>query len=164
MKKLNYLLLFVLASLFNACSSEDEEPKLVEKDVTIEVEMGGDYSGYLVSFFVHSMLSGVSTFVAPQIVEPASLEWTQVVEEGNSYTVTYEPSVSSIEVQSSADIHSLGFLFNAVPLDREPDDSFELLTATIRVLADGEVYREYYYEALPYDQTSIPISESIIIE
>lgn len=164
MKKLNYLLLFALASLFVACSSEVEEPKLMEKDVTIEIEMEGDYSDYLVTFTVHSMLSGKSTFVTPQLVEPNSLEWTQVVEQGNSYTVTYEPSMGTIEVQSSSNIHSLGFVFNAIPLDATPDDGFQPLTAIIRVLANGEVYKEYDYEALSFDQTSIPISESIIIE
>lgn len=164
MKKLNYLSLFVFASLFIACSSEDEEPKLVEKEVTIEIEMGGDYSDYLVTFTVHSMLSGKSTFVTPQLVEPSALEWTQVVEQGNTYSLTYEPSMSTIEVQSSSNIHSLGFVFKAVPLDREPDESFELLTATIRVLADGNVYKEYNYEALPTEQTSVPISEDITLE
>lgn len=164
MKKLNYLLLFVFASLFIACSSEDEEPKLVEKDVTIEIEMGGDYSDYLVTFTVHSMLSGKSTFVTPQLVEPSTLEWTQVVEQGNTYSLTFEPTISTIEVQSSSNIHSLGFVFNAVPLDRGPDESFELLTATIQVLADGEVYKEYDYEALGSGETSVPISESITIE
>ena len=164
MKKLNYLVLFVFASLFVACSSEDEEPKMVEKDVTIEVEMAGNYSDYLVTFSVHSMLSGTSTFVAPILNEPSSLDWTQIVEEGNSYTVTYEPSYGSIEVQSTSNIHSLGFLFNAVPLHRESDENFEPLTATIRVLADGKVYKEYDYEALSSDQTSIPISDSVTIE
>ena len=164
MKNQNYLLLFVLASLFFACSSEDEEPKLVEKEVTIQVEMGGDYSDYLVTFTVHSMLSSKSTFVTPQLVEPSALEWTQVVEQGNTYSLTYEPSMSTIEVQSSSNIHSLGFVFNAVPLDREPGESIELLTATIRILADGEVYREYAYEASPSDQTSLPISESVTVE
>lgn len=164
MKKLNYLFLIALASLILACSSEDANPKLAEKDVTIEVEMGGDYSDYLVTFSVHSMLSGKSTFVTPQLVEPSSLEWTQVVEQGNTYSLTYEPTMSSIEVQSASNIHSLGFVFNAVPLERDPKESFELLIATIRVLADGEVYKEYDYEALPSDQTSIPISEGIILD
>jgi hypothetical protein len=164
MKKLNYLSLFVFASLFIACSSEDEEPKLVEKEVTIEIEMGGDYSGYLVTFSVHSMLSGKSTFVTPKLVEPTSLEWTQIIEQGNSYTVTYEPSASSLEVQSTSDIHSLGFVFNAVPLDRNTDDTFDLMSASIRVLADGEVYREYGYEALPSDQTSVPLADEINID
>lgn len=164
MKKLNYLLLLAVAIFSFSCTSEDEEPKLVEKSVTIEVELDGNYSDYLVTFSVHSMLSGTSTFVTPQLVEPSSLEWTQVIEQGNTYSLTYEPSMSTIEVQSSSDIQSLGFVFNAVPLDREPDESFELLTATIRVLADGEVYKEYDYEALPSDQTSIPISDSITVE
>jgi len=110
------------------------------------------------------MLSGTSTFVTPQLVEPASLEWTQVVEQGNTYSLTYDPIISTIEVQSSSSIHSLGFVFNAVPLDREPDETFEVLIATIRVLADGEVLKEYDYEALPSDLTSIPISDNITVE
>lgn len=147
MKKLNYLLL-VLVSIFSfAGSPEDEDPKLGEKSVTIEVEMGGNYQDYLVTFSVYSMLVGTSTFVDPQLAEPSSLEWTQVIEQGNMYSLTYEPSMSTIEVQSSSNIHSLGFVFNAVLMDREPDESFELLTATIRVLADEEVFKEYDYEA-----------------
>ena len=60
-----------------ACSStQDDEPKLIEKAVTIEVEMEGDYSDYLVSFSVHSMLSGISTFVAPELGELSNLDWT----------------------------------------------------------------------------------------
>lgn len=164
MKKLNYLSLFVLTSLFIACSSEDENPKLVEKAVAIEIEMGGDYSEYLVTLSVHSMLSGKSTFVAPVLDQPNDLDWTQVVEQGNTYTLTFEPESPSIVTTASAPIHSLGFVFNAVPLDRESDETFELLTANIRVLADGEVYKEYDYEALPSDQVSVPISESITLE
>lgn len=110
------------------------------------------------------MLSGTSTFVAPQLVQPSTLEWNQIIEQGNTYTLSLEPEVSLVEVQSSSKIHSLGFVFNAVPLDREPDESLQLLTATIRVLADGDVYKEYDYEALPSDQTSVPISESITLD
>ena len=164
MRKLNYLLLFVLAALSAACSTEEEEPKLIEKNVTIEIELGGDYSDYLVTFTVHSMLSGTSTFVAPVLKEPSSLDWTQVVEQGNTYTLTFKPAGSLILVNSSSPIHSLGFLFNVDPLDREPEESVELLTATIRVLADGKVYREHDFEALPSDKTSVPISESVTIE
>lgn len=85
MKKLNYLLLLVLASFSFACSSEDEEPKLVEKNVTIEVEMEGNYTDYLVTFSVHSMLSSTSTFVSPVLDQPTELNWTQVIEQGNTY-------------------------------------------------------------------------------
>ncbi len=164
MKKLNYLLLFVLASLFNACSSEDEEPKLEEKEVTIEVEMGGYYSDYLVTFTVHSMLSGISTFVTPQLVEPSALEWTQVVEQGNTYSLTYEPSMSTIEVQSSSDIHSLGFVFNAVHLGGETDDTFQPLSAEVRVLTNGSVFKEYIYETLEPEETSVPLAKEITID
>lgn len=164
MKKLNYLLLFVLASLFIACSSEDEEPKLVEKDVTIEVEMGGDYYDYLVTFTVHSMLSGTSTFVAPVLEEPNELDWTQVVEQGNTYTLTMEPEVSSIMAKSSAPIHSLGFVFNAIHLGGETDDSFQPLSAEVRLLANGSVFKVYSYDASATGETSVPLAEEISIE
>lgn len=164
MKKLNYLLLFVFAWLAFACSSEDEEPQLVEKDVTIEVEMGGDYSDYLVTFTVHSMLSGTSTFVAPVLAEPSDMDWTQVVEQGNTYTLTLEPESSSISASSSAPIHSLGFVFNAVHLGGEPDDSFQPLSAEVRVMANGSVFKVYSYEALAPWEASVPLAENMIID
>lgn len=164
MKKLNYLFLFVFASLFVACSSEDEEPKLVEKDVTIEVEMGGDYSDYLVTFTVHSMLAGTSTFVTPILEEPNELDWTQKVEQGNTYTLTLEPESSSLSAKSSVPIHSLGLVFNAVHLGGETDDSFQPLSAEVRVLANGSVFKEYNYEALAPGETSLPLAEDISIE
>ena len=164
MKKLNYLLLFVFASLFSACSSGDEEPKLVEKEVTIEVEMGGDYSDYLVTFTVHSMLAGNSTFVDPVLGEPNDLEWTQVVEQGNTYTLTFEPESPSLSAMSSAPIHSLGIVFNAVHLGGETDDSFQQLSAEVRVLANGSVFKEFSYEALAPGETSVPLAEEISIE
>ncbi|UZD21167.1 hypothetical protein [Algoriphagus halophytocola] len=163
MKKLNYLLLFVFAGLAFACSSEDEGPKLVEKNVTIEVEMGGNYSDYLVTFSVHSMLAGTSTFVAPILNEPSSLDWTQVVEQGNTYTLTLEPEVSTIMAKSSAPIHSLGFVFNAVHLGGETDDSFQSLKADVRVLANGSVFKEYSYEALDPGEVSVPLGEEITL-
>lgn len=163
MKKLNYLLLFVFASLAFACSSEDEEPKLVEKNVTIEVEMGGYYSEYLVTFSVHSMLTGTSTFVAPVLAEPSNLDWTQVVEQGNTYTLTFEPETSSLSAMSSAPINSLGFVFNAVHLGGDSDHSFQPLSADVRILANGSVFKEFSYEALAPGETSVPLAEEILI-
>ncbi|WP_026956659.1 hypothetical protein [Algoriphagus vanfongensis] len=161
MKKLNNLLLFVFAGLAFACSSEDEDPKLVEKNVTIEVEMGGDYSDYLVTFSVHSMLAGTSTFVAPVLGEPSDLDWTQVVEQGNTYTLTLEPESSSLSARSSVPIHSLGFVFNAIHLGGETDDSFQALSASVNILTDGVVYRQFKYEALPPGEVSVPLAEEI---
>jgi hypothetical protein len=164
MKKLNYLLLFVFSGLASACSSEDEDPKLVEKNVTIEVEMGGNYSDYLVTFTVHSMLAGTSTFVAPVLGEPSGLDWTQVVEQGNTYTLTLEPESPSMSASSSSPIHSLGFVFNAVHLGGETDDSFQPISAEVRVLANGSVFKEFSYEALAPGETSMPLAEEISIE
>lgn len=164
MKKLNNLLLFVFVGLAFACSSEDEDPKLVEKNVTIEVELGGDYSDYLVTFTVHSMLAGTSTFVAPVLVEPSELDWTQVVEQGNTYTLTLEPELPSLSASSSAPIHSLGFVFNAVHLGEETDDSIQPLSADVQVLANGSVFKEFTYEAFAPGETSVPLAEEISIE
>ncbi|WBL42316.1 hypothetical protein PBT90_16390 [Algoriphagus halophytocola] len=161
MKKLNYLLLFVFACLAFACSSGDEDPKLMEKNVTIEVELDGDYSDYLVTFTVHSMLSGTSTFVAPVLGEPNDLDWTQVVEQGNTYTLTFEPESPSLSAISSAPIHSLGLVFNAVHLGGDTNDSFQPLSAEVRVLANGSVFKEFNYEAMAAGETSVPLAEEI---
>lgn len=164
MKKLNYVLMLILMSLVLACSSEDEEPKLVEKNVTIEVEMSGNYSDYLVTFTVHSMLSGKSTFVTPILNEPGSIDWTQVIEQGNTYTLTFEPESSSVSANSSSPIHSLGFVFNAVHLGGDTDESFQPLSAVVRVLANGSVFKEYGYEAMGKGETSVPLAENISLK
>jgi len=164
MKKLNHLLLLFLVSLSFACSSEDENPRLVEKDVTIEVEMDGNYEDYLVTFSVHSMLSGTSTFVAPVLEQPSELDWTQVVEQGNTYTISFEPEASTISATSSAPIHSLGLVFNAVHLGGEPDETYELLSAIVRVWVNGSIYRKYYFGASGPGKTSVPLAEEITIE
>ncbi|MDI1324435.1 MAG: hypothetical protein PSV36_16930 [Algoriphagus sp.] len=162
---MNYLVeLFAAATFPFRCSSEDETPKPVEKSVTIEVEMDGNYADYLVTFSVHSMLSGTSTFVTPVLYQPTELNWTQVIEQGNSYTLSFEPEVPTISATSSAPIYSLGLVFNAVHLGGETDDSFQQLSATVNVLADGEVYRQFEYEALSPGETSIPLTEEIVLQ
>lgn len=162
MRKLNYLLLFFVVLFAFACSSsEDEEPKLIEKAVTIEVEMEGSYTDYLVTFSVHSMLKGASTFVTPVLEQPILLDWTQVVEQGNTYTLSYEPETPSILASSSAPIHSLGLVFNAIHLGEDTDGSFQPLSAMVSVLADGEVYRQFDYEANALGETSVPLAEEI---
>ena len=160
MRKLNYLVFFLLATFSFSCSSEDEEPKLAEKNVTIEVEMEGNYSDYLVTFTVHSMLAGTSTFVTPVLEQPSTMNWTQVVELGNSYTLTLNPTSPTISVTSSAPIHSLGFVFNGSYLKSEPDESFSL-PFTIRVLADGELYKEYEIKSSSEKQLSVTLAEEI---
>lgn len=163
MRNLNYLFLIALVIFSFSCSSEDEEPKLVEKNVTIEVEMEGNYTDYLVTFTVHSMLSGTSTFVTPVLEKPISMNWTQVVEQGNTYTLSFEPEVPTISATSSAPIHSLGFVFNAVHLGGETDNSFQPLSATFNVLADGEIYRQFEFEAMPPGEVSVPLAEEITL-
>lgn len=161
MRNLKYLVVFAVAVISFSCSSEDENPKLVEKNVTIEVEMEGNYTDYLMTFSIHSMLSGTSTFVAPVLDQPTELNWTQVIEQGNTYTLSFEPEVPTISATSSAPIHSLGFVFNAVHLGGETDDSFQPLSAIVSVLADGEVYRQFEYEALPPGEVTLPLAEEI---
>ncbi|QYH40021.1 hypothetical protein GYM62_14940 [Algoriphagus sp. NBT04N3] len=164
MRNLKCLLVITLAVFAFSCSSEDEEPKLVEKNVTIEVEMDGNYADYLVTFSVHSMLSGTSTFVAPVLDQPTELNWTQVIEQGNTYTLSFEPEVPTISATSSAPIHSLGFVFNAVHLGGSTDDSFQPLSAAVNVLADGKVYRQFEYKALPPGEVTLPLAEEVTFE
>jgi hypothetical protein len=164
MRKLNYLVSFVLATFSFSCSSEDDDPKLVEKSVTIGVEMDGNYTDYLVTFSVHSMLSGKSTFVAPVLEKPTGLNWTQVIQQGNTYTLSFEPETPTISAASSAPIHSFGLVFNAVHLGGNTNESFRPLSATVRVFADGTVYKEYKYKASPPGETSIPLAENISLE
>lgn len=164
MRNLNYLFLIAITIFSFSCSSENEEPKLVEKNVTIEVEMEGNYTDYLVTFSVHSMLSGTSTFVAPVLDQPNELNWTQVIEQGNTYTLSFEPKVPTISATSSAPIHSLGLVFNAVHLGGETDDSFRPLSATVNVLADGKVYEQFEYEALPPGEVTFPLAEEITFQ
>jgi hypothetical protein len=163
MRNLKYLLVVAVAVFSFSCSSEDENPKLVEKSVTIEVEMDGNYADYLVTFSVHSMLSGTSTFVAPVLDLPSALNWTQVIEQGNTYTLSFEPEIPTISATSSAPIHSLGLVFNAVHLGGETDESFQPLSATVNVLADGEVYRQFEYEALAPGEVSVALTEEITL-
>ena len=136
----------------------------MEKNVTIEVEMEGNYSNYLVTFSVHSMLSGTSTFVALVLYQLTELNWTQVIEQGNTYTLSFEPEVPTISATSSAPIHSLGLVFNAVHLGGETDDSFQPLSATVNVLADGAVYRQFEYESLPPGEVTLPLAEEVTFE
>ncbi len=164
MRNLNYLFLIAITIFSFSCSSENEEPKLVEKNVTIEVEMEGNYTDYLVTFSVHSMLSGTSTFVAPVLDQPTELNWTQVIEQSNTYTISFEPEVPTISATSSAPIHSLGFVFNAVHLGGGTDDSFQPLSAEVRILANGSVFKEFSYEAVAPGETSVPLAEEISIE
>jgi hypothetical protein len=164
MKKLKYLSLLLVAFLAFACSKEDEDPSPVEKDVTIEITMDGDYADYLVTFTVHSMLGGTSTFVAPVLDQPSDLDWTQVVAEGNTYALSFEPDSPKILTTSSAPIHSLGFVLNAIQMGGDTDDSSEPLSATVRVLADDEIYQTYSYTASASGETSVPLAEEIAFE
>ena len=164
MRNLKYLLVFAVAVFSFSCSSEDETPKLVEKSVTIEVEIDGNYADYLVTFSVHSMLSGTSTFVAPVLDQPTELNWTQVIEQGNTYTLSFEPEVPTISATSSAPIHSLGLVFNAVHLGGGNDDSFQPLSATVNVLPDGDVYPQFEYEAMSPGEISVPLAEEITFQ
>ncbi|MBS4070504.1 hypothetical protein SAMN03080598_01168 [Algoriphagus boritolerans DSM 17298 = JCM 18970] len=156
--------LLAVAIFSFSCSSEDETPNLVEKSVTIEVEMDGNYADYLVTFSVHRMLSGTFTFFAPVLDQPTELNWAQVIEQGNTYTLSFEPEVPTISATSSAPIHSLGLVFNAVHLGGETDDSFQPLSATVNVLADGDVYPQFEYEAMSPGEVSVPLAEEITLQ
>ena len=90
--------------------------------------------------------------------------WIQLVDQGNTYTLSFEPESSLILVNSSSPIHRLGIVFNAVHLGGETDDYFQPLSAEVRVLANGSVFKEFSYEALAPGETSVPLAEEISIE
>ena len=79
------------------------------------------------------------------------------MEQGNTYTLTLEPKDSTILAKSKVPILSLGFVFNAVHLGGEIDDSFQPLSPEVRVLVNGSVFKAYSYDASATGETSVPL-------
>jgi len=88
-----------------------------------------------------------------------------VIEQGNTYTVSFEPNAPTILASSSGPIHSLGFVLNAVHSGGgATNGSFQPLPATVKVLADEKVYRQYSYKALAPGKVSTPLAEQITLD
>lgn len=161
MKKLQSLLYFICVFLAFSCSNDPDDEPLVEKTARIEIEMEGSLDQYLVNFGIHSLYKGQSGFVRPVIVQPGELEWTQIIEQANTFNVSTPLTFSELIVESEEPVHTFGFIFNVVHSGDIPDEDFEDLSATIRVLGNNAEVQTYQYVARPVGEVSVPLSETV---
>jgi len=133
MKKLRTLLYFLGIFLAISCSNEPDEEPLVEKTARIEVDFEGSFDQYLINFGVHSLYQGQSGLVNASIIQPGNLEWTQVIDEANTFNLSTPGTFSQLTVESEEALHTFNFVFNVVHIGDIPDADFEDLTATITV-------------------------------
>ncbi|WP_439484520.1 hypothetical protein [Cyclobacterium plantarum] len=161
MKRFKILLYFVgILSAFSCSNDPDEEP-LVEKTARIEIEFEGSLDQYLVNFGLHSLYTGQSGFVSATIVQPGDLEWTQVIDQANTFNISTPLTFSQLIVESDEPVHTFGFIFNVVHTGDIPDEDFEDLNATIRVFGNNAEVQTYKYVARPVGEVSAPLSETV---
>lgn len=161
MNALKFSLIISFIFLLISCSEEPDEQPLVEKSLRIEVEMEGSVDQYLVQFGINSLYKGQSGFVRPVIVQPNDLEWTQNIEQANTFNLSTTGTFAQLIVESEEPVHTVNFVFNVVHAGDIPDDNFEDLTATITVYGDNAEVHTYQYTARPVGKVSIPLSETI---
>lgn len=123
--------------------------------------MEGSVDQYLVQFGINTLYKGQSGFVRPIIVQPGELEWTQIIEQANTYNVSTTGALSQLVVESEEPVHTFNFVFNVVHAGDIPDENFEDLTATITVYGNNAEVHTYQYAARPVGEVSIPLSETI---
>ena len=111
----------------------DDQP-LNEKSARIEVEFEGSLDQYMINFGIHSLNKGSNGFVTPIIQQPADIEWTQVVDQANTYYLTMPLIFQNLIVESEEPVHTLGFIFNAIYTGGIPDENFQDLKATVKIL------------------------------
>ncbi|MEX0882322.1 MAG: hypothetical protein WDZ72_02500 [Cyclobacteriaceae bacterium] len=97
----------------------------------------------------------------PVIVQPDELEWTQVIEQANTFNLSTYGSFSQLIVESEEPVHTVGFIFNVVHSGDLPDEDFEDLSATIRLYGDNAEVQTYQYTARPVGEVSVPMSEVV---
>lgn len=161
MKKLTPLFLLAFTLLLVSCGDDPEEPALVEKAVRIEVDFEGSTDKYLITFGIHTLNRGISGFATPIITQPANLQWTQVIPQANGYNLTSDGSIGNLVVTSDQPAHTVGFIFNAIHKGELPDPDFQVLTATIKLFGDNAEVESYNFQARPFGEVSVPISEVV---
>lgn len=161
MKKLRTLLYFLGIFLAFSCSNEPDEEPLVEKTARIEVDFEGSFDQYLVNFGVHSLYKGQNGFVSAAILEPGNLEWTQVIDQANTFNLSTSATFSELIVESEEPVHTIGFIFNVVHTGDIPDEDFEDLSATIKVYGDNSEVQSFHYKARPVGEVSEALSETV---
>ncbi len=144
-----------------ACSNHPEEEPLVEKKARIEIDFEGSLDQYLVNFSIHSLFKGETELISAEIVQPEELEWTQVLTQANTFTISTPGSFSQLIVESEEPVHSFSFAFNVVHSGEIPDEEFEDLSATITVYGNNAEVHTYSYTARPVGEVSEPLSETV---
>ena len=162
MKNLKYFFVLALFAAIISCSEDADEQPLNEKRARIEVEFGGNLDQYMINFGIHSLYKGENGFVTPIIQQPADVEWTQVVEQGNTYNLSTPLTFQKLIVESEEPVHTVGFIFNAIHTGGIPDENFQELKATIKVFGDGEEVETYQYSARPVGEVSEALSETVM--
>jgi hypothetical protein len=105
----NLPILLIIGILVFSCSKSPEEPPLVEKKARIEIDFEGSLDQYLVNFGIHSLYKGQSGFVSAAIVQPGELEWTQVIDQANTFNLSTPAAFSQLIVESEEPPVFLGF-------------------------------------------------------
>lgn len=122
----------------------------------------GSLNQYMINFGIHSLYKRENRFVTPIIQHPADVEWTQVVEQANTYNLSMPLIFSKLIVGSEEPVHTIGFIFNAIHTGGIPDENFQELKATIKVFGDGEEVETYQYSARPVGEVSEALSETVM--
>ena len=116
---------------------------------------------YLINFGVHSLYQGQSGFVSATIIQPGNLEWTQVIDEANTFNLSTSTTLTELVIESEEPVHTFGFNFNVVHTGDIPDEDFEDLSATIKVYGDNAEVQTFQYTARPLGEVSEALSETV---
>ena len=161
MRRLKTLFFYAFIFLAISCNNEPDEGPLLEKTARIEIAFEGSVEQYLINFGVHSLYQGQSGFVSATIIQPGDLEWTQVIDQANTFNLSTSATFSELIVESEEPVHTFGFIFNVVHTGDIPDEDFEDLSATVRVFGDNAEVQTYQYVARPVGEVSETLSEVV---
>lgn len=161
MKNLQCFFILAFLVISASCSEDADEQPLVEKKARIEVDFEGSLDQYMINFGIHSLYKGESGLVKPIIQQPTQTQWTQVVEQGNTYNLSTPLTFQKLIVESEEPVHTLGFIFNTINTGGIPDDNFQDLRVTIKVFGDNTEVQTYQYTDRPAGEVSEPLSETV---
>ncbi|WP_206769252.1 hypothetical protein [Cyclobacterium marinum] len=156
-----YLFFYAFIFLTISCNNEPDETPLVEKTARIEIAFEGSVEQYLINFGVHSLYQGQSGFVKATIIQPGDLEWTQVIDEANTFNLSTSTTLTELVIESEEPVHTFGFNFNVVHTGDIPAEDFENLRATIKVFGDNAEVQTFQYTARPVGEVSEALSEVV---
>ncbi|MDO6437048.1 hypothetical protein Q4534_06510 [Cyclobacterium sp. 1_MG-2023] len=161
MRRLKTLFFYAFIFLAISCNNEPDEAPLIEKTARIEIDFEGSVEQYLINFGVHSLYQRQSDFVKATIIQPGDLEWTQVIDEANTFNLSTSTNFSELVIESEEPVHTFGFNFNVVHTGDIPAEDFENLKATIKVFGDNAEVQTFQYTARPVGEVSEVLSEVV---